>query len=893
MSNKKTPQIPPAYNAADYEDAIYKLWEESGAFRPEAAKDKSKHPFVITMPPPNATGQLHLGHSVMLALEDIMCRFARMKGHPTLWIPGTDHAGIATQTTVERKIASEEGKTRHDYGRKDFVQVVKDFVENSQDTIRNQTRKMGASCDWSREYYSLDESLTRTVYATFSKMFKEGLIYRGNRIVNWCTRCHSSISDDEVEYQEQKTNFYHFQYGPFEIGTVRPETKYGDHIVVVHPEDERYKQYHGKKIQVEWLADEPITATVFADPLSDMEMGTGVMTITPAHSFVDFDLAKEHGFEITQMIDEDGKMTAANGPHEGITVEKARETYVDILQKKGLVNKIDKEYENKLSICSRCKTPVQPLVSKQWFIDVNHPVNSWDHKNLQLEEGRAYSVKEVMQHVVRSSQIQITPEREFKRYFQWIDNLRDWCISRQLWWGHQIPVWYQESNPDEVKVNDTSPGKGWIQDEDTLDTWFSAGLFTFSPLKWIDGHDDFKKFHPTSVMETGYDILFFWVARMILMTTYMTGQVPFEKVYLHGMVRDRDGKKMSKSRPETCIDPLDIIPKYGADALRLSLFVGSSPGADSRLYDEKIAGYRNFINKLWNVSRYILMSASKNVGTNNHLSLHADPDFRPTPQTLADKWIVSKFNHLIQSTTEKLEAMDFSSAAEDLYHFTWNELADWYIEIAKVEGSKDDTLLYILRKLLILWHPFTPYVTEEIWKNLGQSDLLISTRWPSANIDLINPQAERDFELIQEIIGSIRNSRAEAKVEPAKKIKAVIISKTKADIIKTNTDIIKFLARLETLEVNAKKPKNTSSTFIGDIEIHLPLEGMVDPKKEKVRLQKEVTRLEDYVKQLKTKLGNKKFVANAPKDVIARDKQNVKEAEESLKKTQKQLGALK
>jgi len=877
-------ELPKAYNAKDYEDAIYQQWEESGKFAPDESSDKK--PFVITMPPPNATGTLHLGHAVMLAVEDIMIRYHRMQGHPTLWIPGTDHAGIATQNKVEKDVMEKEGKTRHDYGRETFIKMIEEFVAGSQSTIRNQTRKMGASCDWSREYYSLDESLSRTVFATFEKMFEEGLIYRGNRIVNWCTRCYSTISDEEVDYVEKKSKFYYFKYGPFEIGTARPETKYGDHVVVVHPDDERYKQYHDQEIMIDWIGDEPIKATVLADEASDPEMGSGVMTITPAHSFIDFDLAQKYGYEVVQMINEKGEMTAANGPFEGLKVEEAREKFVEILEKKGLLLKVDEDYVNNLSVCSRCKTPIQPLVSKQWFIDVNHPVDSWDHDSLKLEKGRAYSLKEVMQHVVRDEQIEIIPDRFNKTYFQWIDNLRDWCISRQLWWGHQIPVWYQESNPDEVKVQQESPGEGWVRDSDTLDTWFSAGLFTFSPLQWIDGHDDFKKFHPTSVLETGYDILFFWVARMILMTTYMTGQIPFEKVYLHGLIRTREGKKMSKSDPSTTIDPLDIIPDYGADALRLSLFVGSTPGNDTRLYKEKIAGYRNFVNKLWNVARYILMSVED-----------TDQSGVPEPKTLADKWILSRLQSVIESTTSHIQESRFSQAAEDLYAFTWNELADWYVEISKIQDDSDEILIYLLKTLLKLWHPFTPFVTEELWKHVRREDeqeMLMTEAWPEVQEAFKDENAEKAFELIRESISTVRNLRAEYQVEPAKKISAELVSEQFATILDENEAVIKHLARLESLTVSnaGEAPENSVSKFLDGMAIHVPLSGMVDPEKEKARLEKEVKKLEGYIKGLEGKLGNKQFVDNAPSDIVEAEKEKLESSKQSLEQFQQQLDQL-
>ena len=892
--------LPKAYIAKDYEDQIYKTWEESGAFQPSQSSpgSQSSHPlppFVITMPPPNATGTLHLGHAVMLAVEDIMIRYHRMKGHPTLWIPGTDHAGIATQTKVERVLMEEEHKTRHDIGREALIEKIKTFVAGSQDTIRNQVRKMGSSCDWSREYYSLDESLNRSVYATFKKMFDDGLIYRGDRIVHWCTRCASTLSDEEVDYKTEVTKFYYFQYGPFVIGTARPETKYGDHVVIVHPDDKRYKKYHGKKIQVDWIADEPITATIIADEASDPEFGSGVMTITPAHSFEDFDLAKKHGIPVVQMIDEEGRMTTANGPYKGMESHEARKKFVEVLQKKGLVVKIDDHYEHNLSVCSRCDTPIQPLVSKQWFIDVQHKVNSWDYKALKLEKGTSYSLKDVMLHVVRESMIEIIPDRFNKTYFQWIENLRDWCISRQLWWGHQIPVWYsgkerneRKDDTDEVRVQEESPGEGWVRDTDTLDTWFSAGLFTFSPLN----EDDFKKYHPTSVLETGYDILFFWVARMILMTTYLKGQIPFKKVYLHGLIRDRNGKKMSKSNPETCIDPLDMIEEFGADALRLSLFVGSTPGNDMRLYKEKIEGYRNFVNKLWNVARYILMSVE-----------NTDVHTVPSPMTLADKWILSRLQAVVVNTTVMIHEYKFSQAAEDLYAFTWNDLADWYLEITKVQKQQnedikkntDAILQYVLETLLKLWHPFTPYVTEELWKHLDTKGMLISASWPKVEERMTDRDAEKDFEHLRGVITSIRNLRAEYQVEPAKKIDATLVSKKYQKGLDENADVIRFLGRVESLTVmgKGKAPENAVSAILEEIEVHLPLTGMVDAAKEKTRLQKEVSRLEGYLAMLDAKLNNEKFVNNAKADIVDAEREKQKKAREELEKYEEQLKTLK
>lgn len=880
-------ELPKAYIAKDYEDQIYKTWESSGVFKPD--EKSKKDPFVITMPPPNATGTLHLGHAVMLAVEDIMIRYHRMKGHPTLWIPGTDHAGIATQTKVERVLMEEEHKTRHDIGREALIEKIKEFVAGSQNTIRNQVRKMGSSCDWSREYYSLDESLNRSVYATFKKMFDDGLIYRGDRIVHWCTRCSSTLSDEEVDYKTEITKFYYFQYGPFIIGTARPETKYGDHVVIVHPDDKRYKKYHGKKVQVDWIADEPITATIIADEASDPEFGSGVMTITPAHSFEDFDLAKKHGIPVVQMIDEEGRMTTANGPYKGMESHEARKKFVEVLEKKGLVVKIDDHYEHNLSVCSRCDTPIQPLVSKQWFVDVQHKVNSWDYKALKLEKGTSYSLKDVMLHVVREGMIEIIPDRFNKTYFQWIENLRDWCISRQLWWGHQIPVWYKKGNKEDIKVQEETPGAGWERDSDTLDTWFSAGLFTFSPLSEVD----LKKYHPTSVLETGYDILFFWVARMILMTTYLKGQIPFKKVYLHGLIRDRNGKKMSKSNPETCIDPLDMIEEFGADALRLSLFVGSTPGNDMRLYKEKIEGYRNFVNKLWNVARYILTS----VGDHKTPKAHKNP----SPITLADQWILSRLQAVVVNTTVMIHEYKFSQAAEDLYAFTWNDLADWYIEISKTQKSNDqlkentdEILMHILQTILKLWHPFTPYVTEELWKHLGAKELLISASWPEVEERMTDRDAEKDFEHLRSVITAIRNLRAEYQVEPAKKISAEIVSKKYQKALDENAQVISFLARLESLTIKGKgaKPENAVSALVDDIEIHLPLEGLVDAEKEQARLKKEIERLEGYLATLDAKLNNEKFVNNAKPDIVKAEREKRQKSQEELEKHREQLKML-
>ncbi|MEK9158778.1 MAG: valine--tRNA ligase, partial [Patescibacteria group bacterium] len=613
-------ELPKAYNPADYEDKIYQKWEESGLFNPDNLKLAKNakpclpagRPFSIVLPPPNVTGTLHLGHAVMLAIQDVMVRYHRMKGDKTLWLPGTDHAGIATQTKVE-KILMKEGlkNPKEELGREKFLARVRKFAQESHDTIVNQCKKMGASLDWSREAFTLDEPRALAVRAVFKKMYDDGLIYRGYRIVNWCPRCQSTLADDEVEHKEQKAKMYTFRYSqdfPFAIATTRPETKLGDTAVAVNPKDKRYKKYIGKTFEIKNFAGGlPTEASAKAGPdlkikiigskEVDMKFGTGALGVTPAHSLVDYKMAQENDLPVIKVIGEDGKMTKEAVQYAGLPVLSAREKVVEALRRAGLMEK-EEESINNLSVCYRCDTPIEPLPSQQWFISVSSKFKVQSSKIKGVKAGQKTTLKELMQKAVKGGQIKIIPERFKKTYFHWIDNLNDWCISRQIWYGHQIPVWYKG---EETYVGVEAPkGVGWKQDPDTLDTWFSSGLWTFSTLGWPKETADLKTFHPTSVMETGYDILFFWVARMILMTTYVLGEVPFETVYLHGLVRDEQGRKMSKSLGNV-IDPLDMVKKYGTDAVRLALLLGNTPGNDMALSEEKIAGFRNFTNKLWNI----------------------------------------------------------------------------------------------------------------------------------------------------------------------------------------------------------------------------------------------------------------------------------------------------
>lgn len=704
------------YNPQQQEPEIYKKWKDSGYFNPNNLPTKpDAKPFSIAMPPPNATGKLHIGHALFLAIQDIMTRTERMKGNKALWIPGTDHAAIATASKVEKILFDEEGKTRHDLGQDAFNEKVQQYILDSQDIIRKQISTMGASCDWSRERYTMDDGLSHAVQTAFANMYEDGLIFQGNRIINWDPKMQTTVADDEIEYVPKKSKFYYFKYGPFTIGTARPETKFADKIVIVHPEDERYKQYHGKTIEVEWI-NGPIQATVIADEASDPDFGSGVMTITPSHSVIDFELAEKYNLDMPQIIDFDGKLLPVAGEFAGMPIEEAREKIVEKIDKKGLLIKIDENYENNLATNYRGGGVIEPQIMKQWFIDVNKPTEKLDGKSL----------KEKMLEVVREGETEFIPKRFEKTYYQWIENLRNWCISRQIWFGHRMPIWYKKDDTEKNNpiLSFESPGDDHVQETDTLDTWFSSALWTFSTLGWPEKTEDLKTFHPTAVMETGYDIIFFWVARMILMSTYHMNEVPFKKVYLHGLVRDKQGRKMSKSLGNG-IDPLDMSDKYGTDALRLALVVGITPGNDSRMYEEKIKGYRNFATKLWNIARFCQMREVK---------LEQET---PKPQTSADAWILEKLFETISFTENEYAKFNFGQIGEKLYNFTWHEFADWYVETAKNQEDQSQTnkiLGYILSEILKLLHPFTPFITEKIWESFGMKEMLIITELPTTAI---------------------------------------------------------------------------------------------------------------------------------------------------------------
>jgi valyl-tRNA synthetase len=719
------------YNPQNTEQRIYQVWEKSGLFNPETSIqngfiNEGSPAFSMVMPPPNVTGVLHMGHALTLTIQDIIVRFHRMNGFRTLWIPGTDHAAIATQSKVEKEILKKEGKHRNDFSREELVKRIEQFAEESHETIVSQIRIMGASCDWSREAFTLDADRSLAVRTVFKKMYEDGLIYQGERIVNWDPKGQTTIADDEVVYVEEKTKLYYLKYGPFVISTARPETKFGDKYVVMHPDDKRYKEYsHGDKLTVPWI-NGPIVATIIKDAVVDMEFGTGVMTITPWHSVADFDLAEKYKLPKEQVIDKYGKLLDIANEFTGIKIKDAREKIVEKLQSKGLVEKIE-DYTHNIATAERTGGIVEPQIMKQWFVAVNKPF-ILKHSTLpNIAGGTETTLKEIMRNTVLNKAVTIVPDYFDKTYFHWIDNLRDWCISRQIWYGHRIPVWYRGN---ELYCGVEKPdGNDWVQDEDTLDTWFSSALWTFSTLGWPEQTKDLEIYHPTTILETGYEILFFWVARMILMSGYIFGTVPFKTVYLHGTVRDAKGQKMSKSLGNG-IDPLDIAKEFGADAGRMALIVGTAPGTDSRISNEKIRGYKHFANKIWNASRFVLEN-TKNL------------DYETKPNlTKEDETRVIELDAVCSEITKDIEELRLHIASEKLYHYFWHTFADIIIESSKEKifnGTDEEkmsaqwTLYHILKTSLIMLHPFVPFVTEEIWSLLphkNKREFLMIEKWP-------------------------------------------------------------------------------------------------------------------------------------------------------------------
>ena len=839
------------YNAAAYEDAVYEEWEKSGVFT--ASNTSHKETYSISMPPPNATGELHIGHALFLTIQDILIRTARMQGKEALWLPGTDHAAIATESVVIRKLR-EQGieNPREELGREELVRRIAEYVEQSRGTIRSQIRKLGASCDWSRERYTLEPALSRLVALVFKKMHEDGLIYRGHRIVNWDPNLQTTVSDDEVEYVEEKTPLYTIQYGPFQIATARPETKFGDKYVVMHPADERYKHYqHGDTFTAEWISG-PVIATVVKDDVIDPEFGTGVMTITPWHDPIDFDIASRHQLDQEQIIDFSGRLLPIAGEFAGQRAVGARANIVAKLKEKGLLVSADEEYTHRVAVNSRGKGVIEPQIKLQWFINVNLAKVEW--------RGETLSLKQVMQQVVHAGDVKIFPPRFAKTYFHWIDNLHDWCISRQIWWGHRVPVWYRG---EEMHVGDEPIGEGWEQDTDTLDTWFSSALWTWSTLiepalaenknlslpDMLAQSQGYRKFHPTTVMETGHDILFFWIARMILMTTYITGDVPFRDVLLHGLITTPHGKKMSKSDPESMVDPLRTIAEYGADATRFGLMYQMSYGSETLKFDEEaVKSARNFANKVWNIARFI-MSLPEREG-----------------RSVADDWIEGQLRLTQAKVTSLIASYRIGEAARVVYDFVWNDFADWYVEIVKVEGSAK-VARDVFTEMLKLLHPFLPYLTEVLWEQLGQPGLLASAAWPAAGktpgVKEKTPGVEEAGEAIarlKDIVTAARSARSLLGIKPG-----TIIELAVAEAVLPRA--IEALTQSRLVAEPAAGMKTVPLKGGGTIAIGAPELTGASVKRAQEKLAAEEQRLEKHIASLTATLESMRF--KAPPRVVA------------------------
>lgn len=868
MEQEQINNISTVYDPQAVEAKWYKFWEDSKLFHAEV--DKDKQPFSIVIPPPNVTGQLHMGHALDNTLQDILIRFKRMQGNNTLWMPGTDHAGIATQIKVEEVLA-QDGKTRYDLGREAFIDRVWDWKAQYGSRIINQLKRLGASCDWDRERFTMDEGCSEAVREVFVSLYEEGLIYQGHRITNWCPRCNTALSDIEVEHEEKPGNLYHVRYlvegtdnEYVTVATTRPETILGDSGVAVHPDDVRYKHLIGKGLILPLVGRRlPIVADEYVDP----SFGTGAVKVTPAHDPNDFEMGLRHQLVQIVVMNPDGTMAADTGKYAGMDRYECRKALVSDLKDQGYLVKID-EHSHAVGHCQRCATVVEPLVSKQWFVKIG-------------------PLAKPAIEAVTSGKIQFVPERFTKIYTNWMDNIRDWCISRQLWWGHRIPAWYCECGEVTVSREDITVcpkcGGKVEQDPDVLDTWFSSALWPFSTMGWPQDTAELKQFYPTSVLVTGYDIIFFWVARMIMMGLKFKKEIPFRHVFIHGLVRDSQGRKMSKSLGNG-IDPLEVCDKYGADTLRFMLVTGNTPGNDMRFYWERVESSRNFANKIWNASRFVLMNLEG-----------FDSAFTPDANmfTLADRWILSRYNRTVADVTRNLERFELGEAARMVYEFIWDEFCDWYIELAKGRlYNKEDAesrkvaqyvLNYVLKSTLVLLHPFMPFITEAIWQNLPHQGLsIMTTNWPVEDANLANPQDEQLMAVIMEVIKAVRNMRAEVNVPPGKK--SQVLLKFVSDELKTkieaNLGYIKILAAADPVEVlaaNAATPENAMTAIVSGVEIYLPLKGLIDVEKENARLNKELDNLDKELARIAGKLNNPGFTAKAPADVI--EKEKAKQAE--------------
>ncbi len=897
-----------AYDHRQVEERIYRSWEEAGYFRPAAVPGRA--PFVITMPPPNVTGALHLGHAMTAAIEDLLTRWHRMRGEPTLWLPGVDHAGIATQNVVERELAG-EGLSRHDLGRERFLERVWEWVRIYRARITNQHRSLGVSCDWGRERFTLDEGLSHAVRTAFVHLFEKGLIYRGTRLVNWCPRCLSAISDLEVEHEETAAHLWYVRYplldagfaGPgawgsgrwaagastfITVATTRPETLLGDTAVAVNPSDERFRLLVGRQAVLPGV-DRVIP--IISDEAVDPAFGTGAVKVTPGHDPTDYEIGQRHDLPTVDILLDDARMSAASGPYAGLDSLECRRRIVEDLEREGLLVRVE-EHVHAVGHCQRCHTVIEPRISTQWFV-------------------RIRPLADAAIAAVRDGRIRIIPERFNKVYFEWLENIRDWCISRQLWWGHRIPVWYcDDCGRQTSAVADPNAcahcGSGHIrQDEDVLDTWFSSGLWPFSTLGWPRDTDDFRAYYPTTVRETGYDILFFWVAREVMLGLEMTGRAPYGVVYLHGLIRNERGQKISKSMPDADrYDPLHIIADYGADALRFTMATSSTPGNDMNLDPRRIEGARNFANKIWNATRFVV----GNLQTEGRRPM-------TDPLDLPERWIRSRYHRLVAETNALMEAYQFGEAGRRIYDFLWGEFCDWYVEVSKLRlYGKDEAqaeaaravLFEVLEGALRLLHPAMPFVTEELWQHLtgtpyarggSYGPALMVAPYPEPEVAALDERAEAAFALVMEVVRAVRNARAERRVEPGRWIEAVIAGGRHTEVFRSQAEVISQLARVATeglrvVERLAERPPHAVALVVAEVEVFLPLAGLVDIAAERARLQEALAEAEREAARAAGKLANAGFVQKAPPEVVEKERQRLALAQEEGQRLRARLEEL-
>ena len=878
-------ELPKVYEPKEVEGRIYQMWEEHGCF--EGHRDPDKKPFTIVMPPPNVTGQLHMGHAMDSTLQDILIRFKRMQGYAALWVPGTDHAGIATQIKVEEELRKKEGLSRYDLGREKFLERVWDWKRQYGNRIVEQQKKLGASCDWSRARFTMDEGLSKAVRHVFVSLYNKGLIYKGSRIINWCPHCVTALSDAEVEYQDKPGHLWHIRY-PIQgeegryvvVATTRPETMLGDTGVAVNPNDERYQDIVGKKCILPLVGRE---MPIVADEYVDMEFGTGCVKMTPAHDPNDFEVGLRQHLDTIRVLDDNGKVVEGYGRYSGMDRYEARKAIVADLEEQGYLVKVE-DHQHNVGTCYRCHNDVEPLISAQWFVKM---------EPLAREALR----------VVNDGEVQFVPDRFAKIYTNWMENVHDWCISRQLWWGHQIPAWTCQDCGG-LTVSETDPTEcghchshNIVQEEDVLDTWFSSALWPFSTLGWPEETEDLKYFYPTDVLVTGYDIIFFWVARMIFSGCEHTGKPPFHTVFIHGLVRDDKGRKMSKSLGNG-IDPLDMIDQYGCDALRFNLVTGNSPGNDMRFYTERCEAMRNFANKIWNASRFLMMN------------LTIDQCQLPDKLELEDKWILSKLNSVIPQVTENMDRYELGVAAQKVYDFIWDDYCDWYIELTKtrLQGEDEDSkiraqqvLCYVLTETLKLLHPFMPFITEEIWQALPhEGDYLMLQQWPEHRAGLDFPEEEKAMELIMDAIRGVRARRAEMNVPPSKKAQ-LTVSTLERDVFTQGIPFLKRLAYASDVTVVgvADAGSDEAMTAQGMVtvtthaaRIFMPLAELVDLEKEKARIQKELDKNRKELDKLETKLQNPGFVNKAPAQVVEAEQERAGKLRALIAKLEESAAAL-